>query len=331
MATGPLMAEPNPTRPGGRPFAFEENDRVALVGNTVIERAQRFGHVETMLNLSAGAKVGGVTFRNLGWSGDSVFGDARSYFGAPKEGRNRLQRVVGEAKPTVLLVCYGTNAAMTASKGWTNDSSGSAKSKGGDEMSLALFLETYGQLLDLMKEGAGESLREVILLSPPPLENLGKPWPDQTENNRRLAIYRDAIRGLAKARGHRFLDLYEAMGGNNLKPGQKSREPLTKNGLHYEEAGYLAMAKAMVEGLGLSLPSQLTARHDLVVEMRSSVMEKNRLFFHRWRPANETYLFLFRKHEQGNNAKEIPMFDPLIKAEEKTISQRRAAIFSNLK
>ena len=60
-------------------------------------------------------------------------------------------------------------------------------------------------------------------------------------------------------------------------------------------------------------------------------MEKNRLFFHRWRPANETYLFLFRKNEQGNNAKEIPMFDPLIKAEEKKISQRRAAVFSNLK
>jgi hypothetical protein len=171
----------------------------------------------------------------------------------------------------------------------------------------------------------------VVLLSPPPLENLGKPWPDQTANNRRLAIYRDAIRGLAKARGHRFLDLYEAMGGTNLKLGQQSKEPLTKNGLHYEGAGYLVMAKALVEGLGLKLPSQLTAQHDLVAEVRSSVMEKNRLFFHRWRPANETYLFLFRKNEQGNNAKEIPMFDPLIKAEEKKISQRRAAVFSNLK
>jgi hypothetical protein len=33
------------------------------------------------------------------------------------------------------------------------------------------------------------------------------------------------------------------------------------------------------------------------------------LFFHRWRPANWTYLFGFRKHEQGRNAVEIPRFD----------------------
>jgi hypothetical protein len=30
------------------------------------------------------------------------------------------------------------------------------------------------------------------------------------------------------------------------------------------------------------------------------------------RPENETYLLLFRKHEQGNNAVEIGQFRPLI-------------------
>jgi len=43
------------------------------------------------------------------------------------------------------------------------------------------------------------------------------------------------------------------------------------------------------------------------------------LFFNRWRPANDTYLFGFRKHEQGNNAVEIPKFDPLIEEKEKEI------------
>ena len=47
-------------------------------------------------------------------------------------------------------------------------------------------------------------------------------------------------------------------------------------------------------------------------ELRSSVINKNRWFFHRWRPQNETYLFGFRKHEQGQNAREIPQFDPLV-------------------
>jgi hypothetical protein len=43
------------------------------------------------------------------------------------------------------------------------------------------------------------------------------------------------------------------------------------------------------------------------------------LYFHRWRPQNETYLFGFRKHEQGKNGIEIPQFDPLVEAKEKAI------------
>ena len=39
-------------------------------------------------------------------------------------------------------------------------------------------------------------------------------------------------------------------------------------------------------------------------------------------------IFLFRKHEQGNNAKEIPMFDPLIAAQEKRIAEARKLVFS---
>ena len=64
-----------------------------------------------------------------------------------------------------------------------------------------------------------------------------------------------------------------------------------------------------------------------VQEIRKAVIEKNRLFFHRWRPANETYLYLFRKHEQGNNAKEILQFDPLIEQSEMEIERARSEFF----
>lgn len=59
-------------------------------------------------------------------------------------------------------------------------------------------------------------------------------------------------------------------------------------------------------------------------ELRQIILKKNELFFHRWRPQNNTYLFLFRKHEQGQNAKEIPQFDPLIEEQEKKIATLRA-------
>jgi hypothetical protein len=53
--------------------------------------------------------------------------------------------------------------------------------------------------------------------------------------------------------------------------------------------------------------------------LRATIHAKNELYFHRYRPQNETYLFLFRKHEQGKNAVEIPQFDPLIADKEKLI------------
>ena len=57
-----------------------------------------------------------------------------------------------------------------------------------------------------------------------------------------------------------------------------------------------------------------------LTELQKVIAQKNELFFNRYRPQNETYLFLFRKHEQGNNAVEIPQFDPLIEAKEKEIA-----------
>jgi lysophospholipase L1-like esterase len=57
--------------------------------------------------------------------------------------------------------------------------------------------------------------------------------------------------------------------------------------------------------------------------LRKAIVDKNQLYFHRWRPQNETYLFGFRKHEQGNNASEVPMFDPLVEKQEATIARLR--------
>jgi putative heme-binding domain-containing protein len=64
-------------------------------------------------------------------------------------------------------------------------------------------------------------------------------------------------------------------------------------------------------------------QRDQAERLREAIRKKNELFFHRWRPQNNTYLFLFRKHEQGQNAKEIPQFDPLIEEQEKLIAELR--------
>ena len=60
--------------------------------------------------------------------------------------------------------------------------------------------------------------------------------------------------------------------------------------------------------------------------LRKTINDKNRLFFHRWRPENITYLFGFRSHEQGNNAVEVPRFDPLVEAKEREIARLRKPV-----
>lgn len=301
---------------------LKSGDRVALVGNTFVERARLYGHLEAALQTAADAKTENITIRNFGWSGDSVLGDSRSYFGPPQEGRDRLDQVIGDFKPTVLLLCYGTGEAMSVNQGWTEEKDKAEQSSAGLDQSLSLFIEGYRDMLNRLKTSVGDPLREVVLISPPPLENLGDPMPDQTENNARLAKFRDAIRELAEKNGARFVDLFGSLGGDAFSGG--TADPaLTTNGVHYSEAGYRVLAGELVNELGYPDEKSVSENDAVEQELVAAIVEKNRLFFHRWRPVNETYLFLFRKHEQGQNAKEIPMFDPLVAEQDARIETAR--------
>lgn len=304
-------------------FRFQSGDMVVFVGNTFVERAQSFGYVETVLDVGAGSQgVKDVRFRNLGWSGDTVWCDARSYFGPPQEGFDRLQKGLGELKPTIIFSNYGSSEAMEKrAPGET------------EEQALKRFVEGYKRLLKMMAAAAGDNLREIVLVSPTPLENMGPPLPNQSENNKRIGRYRDAVAKLGESPvlGNvklRFVDLFAAMGGDTFS-GELTKIPLTNNGIHYTEAGYRVVAEQFAKELGLD-SAGLAVDDAAVNKLRQAVIAKNRLFFHRWRPANETYLFLFRKHEQGQNAKEIPMFDPLVKTKEKEVSYLRDQVLSNL-
>ena len=279
----------------GDGLAFQNNDKVVLLGNTVIERAQKYGHLETDLTLAAGEK--NLRFRNFGWSGDTVYGDARSYFGPPQEGFDRLKADLTEFKPNVVIVCYGAVASFEGDAG------------------LMHFVKGYNRLLDMINSAA--SPRAIVLVSPPPAETLPAPMPDMSEHNKRLELYRAAIHKIASSRQIHFADLYGAMKGKN--------SGLTDNGLHYPEIGYAVLSAKLVEAMGLPAPTnkQLTSKSGQ--ELRAKIIEKNKLFFHHWRPSNETYLRLFRKHEQGNNAKELEEFLPIIKARESEIDGLKSA------
>lgn len=266
-------------------FEFKDGDRLVLIGNTVFEREQRYGAFEPRLALALGDTK--VSVRNLAWSGDTVFGHARSYFGPPEEGLQRLSAHLEMLKPTVVMLCYGSELAFERLGG------------------LPDFLSGYRGLIELIR--AKSPGVRVIVVAPPPLETLAPPLPDLSTENGNLSSLRDALRKFAGMQNAYFIDWFELMGGLP-KPGRTTK-PLTENGVHYTQEGYEKLSAKLVEGLGLKMPD---APSPALENLRRAVIAKDTLFFNRWRPQNETYLFGFRKHEQGQNAKEIPMFDPLI-------------------
>jgi hypothetical protein len=201
----------------------------------------------------------------------------------------------------VVIICYGAVAAF------------------GGEEGLPEFIAGYEKLLDMISKTANP--REIILVSPPPAESLASPMPDMKEHNQRLVLYAKAIRDLTKKRKVSFADLFTEIG--TVEKG------LTDNGLHFHEQGYRAIAPMFTKALGLTPPTESQLNDEQGTKLREVIVAKNKLFFHRWRPANETYLRLFRKHEQGNNVKELPMFDPLIEEREKEIETLRKATLAN--
>ncbi len=58
-------------------------------------------------------------------------------------------------------------------------------------------------------------------------------------------------------------------------------------------------------------------------ELRAAIVEKNRLFAYGFRPQNETYIFLFRRHERGHHEGEISQFAALAGRAEEEIARLR--------
>lgn len=156
-----------------------------------------------------------------------------------------------------------------------------------------------------------------VLLSPirhEDLRELKPSLPDPTQHNKLLQQYSKAVGELARERGALFVDFF------NLHPDKLH---LTSNGIHPTQSGYQTISILLGQELGM----EDRAGHEATADpsLRAAVIRKNELFFHRWRPANSTYLFGFRKHEQGQNAKEIPEFDPLIEAADAEVDRLKRA------
>ncbi len=289
------------------PLHFKDGDTVALVGNTFVEREQRDGFIELALTLSAAQAD--VTFRNLGWSGDTVDGRARRFFGPTRDGFKHLLDHLDHVTPTVIFVSYGTNAAFDGPSG------------------RAAFVEGYDKLLDELQERA----ERIVLLTSPPLDAAASPAPEIAKDvNAELGWQAAHLRKIAQKRKLHFVDVFTPLAALNARGGVPGA--MTDNGMHLTPLGYSLAARVIVRELGLaSVPASAdlpAAGAKLGVkreQLRRRIIEKNELFFRRHRPQNETYLRGFRKHEQGNNAAEIYAIDALVVEKDREIFALRTA------
>ena len=279
---------------------LKDGDRVVFLGDTLIEREQQAGWIETMLTARFGARS--VTFRNLGWSADTPAGDARfglSMLQAGKEpadeGWQQLVRQLEDAKPTVVFLGYGMASSFSGEAG------------------LPAFRADYLRLLDTL-ERISPGVR-LVLLSPLRHERLGSPWPDAAAHRAHLVRITDAVAQIAAARRAVFVSLDEV-------PAPASAA-LTANGIHPTATGYRAIAETLETALfgPAAHPWRTSPQTEA---LRTAIVRKNAWFFHRSRPANMAYIFGFRKKEQGKNAAEVLRFDGLIAAEEQNIARLRS-------
>ncbi|GAB3804408.1 hypothetical protein GCM10028819_35920 [Spirosoma humi] len=221
---GSVFAQTTPTsvdESAQTPFELRNGDRVVFLGNSLFEDDFQYGYLE--LALTTRWPDRNVTYRNLGWSGDNVFGIARSTITNPPTGYDLLMEHITKARPTVVFIGYGGIEAQDGEAG------------------LATFRDGLTKLIDKIDQLGART----VLLSPIPVLSA-----DSTQNlskrNAMLQRYAATIAKTADERGKRFVDLF--------RPIQEVSKTtaLTEDGVHLNEVGYYYLATILENGLGLA-------------------------------------------------------------------------------
>lgn len=201
------------------PFELKNGDKVVFLGNSIFENEFQFGYLELALTTRFPGR--NVTFKNLGWTGDNVWGEARSTYTNPPTPYQHLMNQLTSAKPTLIFIAYG---GVEAQEG---------------EAGLARFKEGYNKLLDKIDELGAKA----ILLSPIPVM-YNDTAAHVVKRNAELERYAGEISKIASARNKQFIDIYKP-----IQEKAKSTEIL-ENGVHLNESGYYYLAQVLENGLG---------------------------------------------------------------------------------
>lgn len=201
-------------------FVLHNNDRVVFLGNSIFENDLQYGYLETALTERWPNK--NITYRNIGWTGDMVRGEARATFTNPPTAYETLIENIKRTKPTVVFIAYGGLEAMKGEPG------------------LSYFSDGLNQLIDTLDRLGARS----VLISPIPVM-LADSVANTTERNALLYLYSKRIAEIASSRNKYFIDVL-----NPINQLRKTVE-ITDNGIHLNEKGYYYLASIIEDALGL--------------------------------------------------------------------------------
>lgn len=226
------LLTPALAQPGGRTFTLVDGDHIVLLGNALFEHDRFHGVLEAALRRHhPGVKF---TVRNLGWSGDTVKGEARTSGYQNPEGLPRLLKEVKAQKPTVLILGYGMNESFAGAA------------------AMEPFLKGYGKLLGDL----GLPKTRVVILSPTWHEDLGRPLPDPAEHNVVLERFTGELEKFAEKNTFHFVDVFHPL------RDAKNDGPLTSNGILLNELGYWRLGQAIEKGLGFDPRERVAFKSD---------------------------------------------------------------------
>jgi putative heme-binding domain-containing protein len=249
-AGGRVSAEDSPT------LKIQKGDHVVLIGNTLADRMQHNGWLETLLQNRFPQHE--LVIRDLGFSGDELTTRPRSLnFGSP-------DHWLSFTKADVIFAFFGYNESFAGSAGLDKF-----------KKDLDDFMKhTLGQKYD------GKSAPRLVLFSPIAHENLhDRNLPDGTENNKRLELYTAAMGEVARANNVLFIDLFRP----SREMYVKAAKPLTINGIHLTEEGNQRLAQVIDKALFPNGADHHRPDPAKLDKLRRAVLEKNSYWFNRYR------------------------------------------------
>ena len=251
-------------------FELREKEHICIVGNTLAERLQYDGWLETMLQ--ARFPKHELVVRNLGFSGDAIATRLRSKnFGTPDEWLSGKGEPIGGYQENRF---EGTNTradVIFAFFGYSESHAGKAGLDGFKQQLAEWLTHTLAQRYN------GKTAPRIVLFSPIAHEDLGSPdLPDGRENNERLELYTRAMGEVAKAHGVTFVDLFAP----SRQLYAASKTPLTIQGIHLNADGNRQVAQVIDRALFGDPPRHQDA---YLTRLRQAVVDKDVHWFARYR------------------------------------------------